>query len=55
MADISKCNNTECPFKAKCYRFTAKSNEYWQSYFNYTFVVLNGVFQCDGYIDNQTE
>jgi len=32
MADISKCKDEACPSKLKCYRFTAPSNDYWQSY-----------------------
>lgn len=31
-ADITKCYGYDCPFKEKCYRFTAKNDEY-QSYF----------------------
>jgi hypothetical protein len=39
MADITMCvgadekRNLICPMRDKCYRFTAKSNEYRQSYF----------------------
>lgn len=33
MADITKCEGLDCPLKEKCYRFTAKANEYRQSYF----------------------
>lgn len=33
MADISKCRGTGCPLKEKCYRFTAKADDFWQSYF----------------------
>lgn len=33
MADISKCEGTNCPLKEKCYRYTVKDDEYWQSYF----------------------
>jgi len=32
MADITKCPGYDCPFKEKCYRFTAEPSEY-QSYF----------------------
>jgi hypothetical protein len=36
MADITKCFGEEdeiiCPYREKCYRFTAKADEY-QSYF----------------------
>lgn len=33
MSDITKCDGTDCPFKEKCYRYTAVSNEYRQSTF----------------------
>lgn len=33
MADISKCSGKNCPLSTKCYRFTVKSNDLWQSYF----------------------
>jgi hypothetical protein len=33
MPDITMCPGTDCPHKEKCYRFTAKPDEYWQSYF----------------------
>ena len=36
MADITKCEGKDCPLKEKCYRFTAKANEYGQSYFTET-------------------
>lgn len=32
MADISKCSGEGCNQKEKCYRFTAKPNEYYQSW-----------------------
>ena len=32
MTDICKCFGANCPVKEKCYRFTAKADEY-QSYF----------------------
>jgi hypothetical protein len=32
MADIAKCNGTDCPYKESCYRFTAPADEY-QTYF----------------------
>ena len=35
--DITKCHGqtgaTNCPYKENCYRFTAKADEYAQSYF----------------------
>lgn len=37
MADITKCfgeeNEIICPYREKCYRFTAKGDELYQSYF----------------------
>ena len=32
--DITMCMGTDCPYKEKCYRYTAKSNEYRQSFFS---------------------
>jgi len=32
MTDISKCKGLNCPLKLKCYRYTAKADEHWQSY-----------------------
>ena len=34
MPDIAKCLGTDCPYKETCYRYTAKPNEYRQSYFS---------------------
>jgi hypothetical protein len=31
--DITLCVGTDCPYKETCYRYTAKANEYYQSYF----------------------
>lgn len=33
MPDITMCVGTDCPQKETCYRYTAKPNEYRQSYF----------------------
>ena len=33
MADITKCHGDMCSKKDQCYRYTAVSNEYRQSYF----------------------
>jgi hypothetical protein len=33
MTDICKCKGTDCPLKETCYRFTAKSDDVYQSYF----------------------
>lgn len=34
MADISKCKDSKCPSKLRCYRWTAPSTEHRQSYIN---------------------
>jgi hypothetical protein len=34
MADISKCKDTNCPSKNKCYRFTAPDS-FYQYYTNF--------------------
>ena len=37
MADITMCigekDGKDCPLKETCYRYKAKPNEFWQSYF----------------------
>lgn len=33
MPDISMCTGVGCPLKETCYRYKAKPNEYWQSFF----------------------
>ena len=33
MPDITMCKGDGCPVKETCYRYTAKPNEYRQSYF----------------------
>jgi hypothetical protein len=33
MSDITMCKGTDCPIKEKCYRFTAKADDLYQSYF----------------------
>lgn len=50
MADITKCNGTGCDMKDRCYRYTAKSNEYRQSYF--IDVPLKEDKTCDEFWDN---
>ena len=32
--DITMCLGTGCPYKEKCYRYTAKASEYQQSFFS---------------------
>ena len=33
MSDITKCDGLNCPLKDTCYRHTATTNEYYQSWF----------------------
>jgi hypothetical protein len=47
MADITMCEGKNCPLKESCYRYTAKPNEYRQSYFVNS-PVKDG--QCDEYM-----
>jgi len=49
--DITMCSGKDCPFKEKCYRYTAPSNEHWQSYF--TEVPLREDETCDKFWDNK--
>ena len=42
MADISKCNDSLCPSKTICYRYTAPSSEFRQSW-------VNTNRECDAY------
>jgi hypothetical protein len=46
MSDITKCHGDNCPVKEDCYRFTAKPDEYWQSWFTES-PIENG--KCDMY------
>ncbi len=36
MADISMCHGVNCAAKEYCYRYKAKANGLWQTYFNET-------------------
>ncbi len=52
MADITMCQNQECPINSKCYRYTAKPF-LWQSYFmeKYTQATEKG---CPFYLEINT-
>lgn len=41
------CKGKDCNKKDNCYRFTARSSEYWQSYFDETPIKKDG--SCDEY------
>jgi len=54
MADISKCEgkfkDEVCKKRDKCYRFTAESDEYWQTYMSF----FNGNdVKCEWFINNK--
>ena len=50
MADITKCNNRDCPLRYSCYRFNAPDGV-WQSYNNFEFRVDSEEIECDYYIN----
>jgi hypothetical protein len=49
MADITMCKGEGCEAKFTCYRFTAKPNERYQSYF---MKVPNINGECEYYINH---
>lgn len=60
MSDITKCSGLECPAKEYCYRYTAPSNELWQSVFENPPIKGFGkstsgkiIVYCDCYSPNQ--
>ena len=50
MADITMCLNKKCPKNVLCYRYTAKPNEYRQSYSDFKPELGEDV--CNNYIPN---
>ena len=53
-ADISKCSGEDCPIKEKCYRFTAPTSEFMQSYFfKPPLEIKDGAFTCEMYWGDQ--
>lgn len=50
MSDMTKCEDSLCPSKEKCYRYTAPEDDQWQSYdsFNREADADN----CDMFVDN---
>jgi hypothetical protein len=51
MADIAKCTGKDCKVKESCYRYTAPSSEYWQSW---TSVIIKDG-KCDMYWEVKKE
>lgn len=45
MPDISMCTGEDCKLRDTCYRFTAKPNEFMQSYFGKSPIKDDGT--CD--------
>ena len=46
MSDLSKCNDSFCPSKDHCYRFTAPASLVWQSFADFQ---RRGRPCCDSY------
>jgi len=56
MADITMCSGIACPVKERCYRFTATTSEFRQSYFfQPPFEVKDGVVTCEMYWGGNAE
>lgn len=51
MPDITMCPGKDCPKRESCYRFTAKPDIYWQSYFMEP--PIKDKQECDMYWDNK--
>lgn len=47
MPDITKCEDTLCPSKETCYRYTATASEYYQSYGKFN--REEDAYNCDMY------
>lgn len=53
MPDISMCKGKHCPLKESCHRYTAKPNEFRQSYFYEP--PVNEAGECDLYWKTEPE
>ncbi len=53
MSGITKCRNEECQLSASCYRVTAKTSEYHQSYADFRPTRTKGITRCEFYIDKK--
>lgn len=51
MADITMCDDKDCPMRTKCYRFTAPVNQWRQSYFMST--PRKEFEACEEYVPNE--
>lgn len=56
MTDICKCKGKDgaiiCPYKDKCFRYTAEANELYQTYFVGIPLIDNN---CNYYLSNNAE
>lgn len=52
MADITKCTNSGCSVKDKCYRWTAIEDEFWQAVSLFQFRISDGKITCDHFWAN---
>ena len=50
MPDITMCAEDDCPRRHKCYRYMAKPNTPWQSYFNATRKGIIDYEHCEYFI-----
>lgn len=53
MADISMCDNQDCPLRTMCYRFTATPNPYRQAYADFKYSFTKTGIGCDSFWDNK--
>ena len=52
MPDISKCFGNDCPLKEKCFRYTCKPDELWQSYNDFKSYLNEDKTDCEQFISN---
>lgn len=56
MADVTKCDGDNCPFKERCHRFTVPANPNWQSFFSETPINISKEPDlCEMFWDNGEE
>ena len=50
MPDVTLCPGGNCPMKETCYRYKAKPNDPWQSYFTkLPLKIIEGKVECEFY------
>ena len=55
MPDITMCEGTNCPVKERCYRFTAKPNEYQSYFMDVPGKIKDNKFTCDHFWGKQSQ